>query len=77
MYKFAVAVPTFNKAGVFWDLQPDTWVSQRAFATIAGDPIGIHDPGLWRVLAHLSVLGWAFGQYHGGYAQEGTARQEP
>ena len=53
----AVAVAAFDPTRVARDLKPDARMAQGPFAAVAGDAVGVHDPGFWRVLAHRGVLG--------------------
>lgn len=57
MDEFAVAIATFHIASVARDLQPHARMPQGTFAPVTGNTVRRHDLGLWRILAHGSVLG--------------------
>jgi hypothetical protein len=56
-----VTIPTFHPTAIFRDRQPDTRMTKRTFAAIAGDfPFG-HDLGFWGSVWHAGILGPKFG----------------
>lgn len=46
----AVTVGTYDVAYIFWNLQPDPWMTQCTFSAITGDPVAVYDSGLSHIL---------------------------